>query len=55
MSGRKGKKASFLLTSGVGFGTVVRENRLTVWVKLTSDGNVIKRHKRKHRVAIGPK
>lgn len=27
--------------------TVVKENHLTVWVKLP-DGNVIKRHKRKH-------
>lgn len=28
---------------------VVRENQRTVWVKLP-DGNVIKRHKRKHVV-----
>jgi hypothetical protein len=28
---------------------VVKENRLTIWVRLP-DGNVIKRHKKKHLV-----
>jgi len=29
--------------------TIVKQNKLTVWVRLP-DGNVIKRHKRKHLI-----
>ena len=32
-------------------GTVVKENELTVWVKLFN-GKIIKRHKRRHGVVI---
>lgn len=30
--------------------TLASENKKTIWVKLTHDGNVIKRHKTKHKI-----
>jgi len=30
--------------------TLVVENKKTMWVKLTGDGNIIKRHKVKHQI-----
>ena len=37
------------LKSGITRASIVRENCLTMWVMLR-DGNVIKRHKRKHQI-----
>lgn len=30
--------------------TMVKENKKTIWVKLSTDGNIIKRHKVKHKI-----
>lgn len=30
--------------------SLVSENKKTIWVKLTSDGNIIKRHRAKHQI-----
>lgn len=40
---------SFMLTRGRTTAPLVKENKLTVWVRL-ADGNVIKRHRVKHNV-----
>lgn len=41
------RKVKVMVGTGIVTAEVVRENDLTMWVRL-ADGEVIKRHKRKH-------
>lgn len=41
------------LSEGVVSARLIKENPLTVWVQL-SDGNIIKRHKKKHLIDDSP-
>lgn len=43
------REVRFILGTGTGTGEVIKENSETVWVRLYS-GEIIKRHKEKHRV-----
>ncbi len=43
-------RVRFLLQGKGALGTVVLSNDKTVWIKLDSTGELVKRHREKHRV-----